>query len=703
MGRKNMGINQRVLTGVLLSIGLGGGSSLDADWVYADSKSAHGFKSSYPTTNQDSKFQQHYKADKSESKIELTESPYKACKGINLVSKEEFDKDQTKWNKEIGDCNGTLQVNPILDSFWQSSVENTIEAGQIKDFLTKVVNRSMSTLVENRKKDEALRDCFRGPKAKEAACAAEREKIHQALETGAFELRKELALSLYAKPAAKPTKDSLMDPKFRVNTQFRDFANMGANPVANHPLMADEIPAIEATGRLEGGEALTKLGAAEKDPDAVKEQGYKLLEKHQKRYREILFEESPIFAVIKKPKWENGKPTWTDEQVADALDELIKHAENEHKAAYKTGKEGKIEFARLWDSKKPMGDANMLVTQAKRWAKGDRQLLDYMHYTPIIEQLLEEDKSLCGLATGLAQRLNTRQTQNTAGTAAAAVPTFMGLGFAGGAYAAAGTLLGAGMGFGMYRGAIRDAEQAKNAAASTSGLVDGQKAVMGQDRVVETEKQALTSAMLHPLDYLGLGKAGGMLFKGAQNRFITGKVAQAMSKVDMNDQATMRKLVNQGVKETFFKGRDPQETETALLKKLADEMYDKKLLVEDPNLPAQAHKENFQKFVDLVHSIFSKPAATKAELEGAEAAKDILLTMDPSIVKAWEKEGFDGFVEVYQNFVDEMRKVAVKDPAKLKLIMKDPKARGEVWDKALERAGVADPKTRQGMHCVWRS
>lgn len=341
-------------------------------------------------------------------------SPYEACKNTLIVYKDKYHLNKTSWDQIEKTCRLKIQ---LADDVGLTSLDPLKEGVQYLEFSQRVAKRVIETLEKNRLYAECSARCFSGQPTcpssmsinqKIVKCDERKREVLAGLTVNARKIRMELALSNDAPGIVNINiRNVLTVGKNKlINTDLRDFEAGTPNPVGRTSLTEREL--IEAHRRVD----LER----KKLEDEFKEKGLKnygdwmsvklmqKYEEHQERYRSLVFEEAPIFAVIDRPDtFEYGsEPRWKDSQIAKAFKTLSENAINTQKKVHESLDRGKLEFRR---------DTGAALA---KWLAGEKDLLFYMGMKNQVEDVLKDDPASCGIATAMEKRLETKLEQNTA-------------------------------------------------------------------------------------------------------------------------------------------------------------------------------------------------------------------------------------------------------------------------------------------------
>lgn len=658
-------------------------------------------------------------------KPEEVSTPYQACKNVKVITQDEFRSNESGWKKEMSICGDRLQVSPKT-GFWVGSVQPRDIAAALQ--LTNLVAaKSLVYLDKNIDFLKMAKACFENASSHKD-CAQLKADTRKRMDAAVPELRRELLLT---KGTHNMSHIYMKDLGWEgnINRFMEGYSGWLNYPVSGTPATAEEMDWAKKTLAAERKQMdkdyQAALAARRKHYDrnpALRNTEHEFeknkyeqllgqrMDARRENYRALLQQKYPLFSYLPRTKIVNGKGSWSDAQVAQSFGKLVENAGSEKEKSLKAYNGQKLEFSRLYDKVKKQQCGRGGCREVESWeinperfwkgvVKGERDLLDFMAFTPLVEEVLREHPELCGMATGLSQHLVNKQMQNAAGTAAVLLPAFVGVGAIGvGGAAAAGssltgvqvaTIMGVGMGAGFVGESAVDYSRTRETVLNKSGVAgEGvEKEVQDYKKIKEAERNLVLNAAFHQLDYIGAGAAGRVLFNAAKSKALTGDAARALAAVKPGAKVEAR-ITNDAIADVLFKGRKPVEAEKSALDSLTDEMARKGFFV-DAKASAEAQKENLNRYVDTVQSIFAKPAKTEAEVQAQKAAKAIFLNLDPAAVKEWDREGFNGLIGVYGKAIEELRTMPA---AKLAKLEKDPRGQREVFRRALRKSGVADKR-----------
>ncbi|MCM2324471.1 MAG: hypothetical protein NDJ90_14530 [Oligoflexia bacterium] len=368
--------------------------------------------------------------DKVDLKDDVMPSPFKACKGVVVVSKSGYEKHKDEWKKWEKNCNKQVQVGVEAGVTKLDPLSDSMDYSQYFDFAQKVAENALVNLDKSKKYATCSKQCFSGADAcdaslsddgKPVSCAERREQTLYGLKVQARKIRMELALSTDDLKGTNVTVRNVMDfkPEQLINKGLKDFALGMENPVGRAPMIEREVSraktilekereALEAEYRESLARSKTKH-SAELYRNWMSTKLMEKRESHQAEYLRLIYEKAPIFGVIDRPKsFDKGdEPVWDDATIAKAFGQLLENGEKTGKKIREDIKRGKLEFSR------GTGEAlRKWLWNAVPLTEEEHDLIYYISMAGQVEEVLAKDKSRCAIATTLAERLGGKQWQN---------------------------------------------------------------------------------------------------------------------------------------------------------------------------------------------------------------------------------------------------------------------------------------------------
>lgn len=651
----------------------------------------------------------------------IIESPYEACKGVVIVSEDKYKANQEKWDNWNVQCGKFIQVSEEAGIFQILALSKPLEYIALA---TKVAEKVISNLDKNQKYSQCTALCFKGAltcsaetsgSGKTVDCKIRQAEISHGLKVQSRKIRMELALSQVASNLEKINVNNvftLADDK-RFNKNLLSFEAITPNPVGNSKMQPAEL--LHAREVIKNERAKMEKDYQQmlrikniKDTNDIKatwmvEQIDKRREEHQEKYRSLIYEESPIFALIGQPsKIENGdEPVWSDKQIADGFIKLAENAAVAKATAKESIYKNKLEFSRLngealWNwARKVTGSRNrndILYNEDKN------ELLYYMGMSKQVNEVLKEDKSLCAAASTLTNRLSSKEIQNlgVVFTASLAVPL-------GGPLTVfriskvinsgqISALTGAAVGIGY----LGDAFEKYNTKFEevTAGVATAIEFTKASDdlktNLIFTPTFAPVGKILNRIIYAKLAEKNAQDFP---------EIAALMKKAGANralqEQAAdlwMRAKIKESLKKGIIGSEDERalksETGKNLLNLLATEIQkNNSKFFNDPR--------NFDFFLEAAAVSLKRRPGDPADL--GEKARQLFLSLNVDAFQTWDPKARTGLMKVFNEGVKELRTAYTKDPAAYAKFTTDPASQKKIMLAALERAGVTNAKDRAAM------
>jgi hypothetical protein len=429
-------------------------------------------------------------------------------------------------------------------------------------------------------------------------------------------------------------------------------------------------------------------------------------EENQLKYRQLVYEEAPLFAVIERPSSFQGGdlPVWTDKQISDAFKKLTANAESTKKVVQESIDKGKLEFSRS------KGEAlGLWLKDLMPGTKSSNDLLYYMGLKKQVEEVLKEDISMCASATSMIKRLESKDSQNgvlgMVGWVAADIATGSAAVEAKGVFKI-GRALSAAEGSaitGLAIGSVYLGDSFKQYNSTVKEVTSGVRSASDlQDKRTNVGMNLAFAPFMAPSGwalsktlYTALGK------KMAQD---VPEIAGLMKKAGTN-QAAKDQVINKwigaklkaGLKEKILDSDD-----AALLKSdvgaktmeslAADITKNNPEFFKDPN--------NFDYFLKTAATIIKKREGDPADL--GEKAKALFLSFNTEAFQSWDPKARQNLMKIYSEGVEELRSAYAKDPAAYAKFTSDQASQEKIMYSALKRAGVEDADAEAMKTCSLR-
>lgn len=640
-------------------------------------------------------------------------SPYEACKDVVIVSKDKYQENEKEWKNWEAKC----QKVQVADEAGLTRMGSLEEGTQYLNAALKVTEKIKANIERSQAYALCSSQCFRGanhcdanPKTGEKVvkCEDRQKEVLGALKNQSKKLREALSLSREANSTPTISVGNVLafNDENRFNKDLKSFEMGTPNPVGGAPLQPDELAHAKEVIKNERAQVdldykkMLAEGIVKDSPSFEGAWKSKVLmdridkrkEDEQLKYRQIVYEELPIFSVIDNPgKFQNGnEPVWTNRQIYEAFVKLGKNAEKTKAVIDATVKNGKLEFNRNY------GQAALKWLISSVPGVNDRNdLLYYLGMKNQVEEVLKDDKSLCGAVTTMSQRLASKEIQNAGIVFASS--------FAGGSVTRASSK-GIVWAFRVGR-ALSGAE-----ASSLSGLAlastylgdsfrhynTAVAEVTSGVRDFETISNARTNAITNLVFAPFAGASGWRFGKNLYNSL--GKkmakdlpeIAELMKKAGSNramrDEVVDKWLLAK-VKEAFKNKLIDSDEEALFRSKAGGEVFDtlaEEILKKNPDFFKEP--SNFDFFLKLAATKIKPRAGDPKDLE--VKARDLLMGFNFDAVEKWDSKARSGLMKVYNEGIEELRAAYAKDPAVYATFNSNGDSQGKIIGLALKRAGV---------------
>ena len=569
-------------------------------------------------------------------------SPLQACKGVVIASGKAYEQNKERWQQWEKDCNNGKSIQV-------TNIDSLTEAPMYMDFARSVTERTIQVLDNNRKFLACNQDCFSGKaqscdveeagKKVTYVCEDQKKAVARQLQGLSLRARMELALSGghlgYADSGATYIHNLAEDK--RINSKLASTSFLHPNPFEGSALTERELTRIKRVLRQD-------KESVEAEWDSVKgktrndiqgsflgNKSRQKMEEHQVKYARLVYEEVPILAVIDKPKSyeDDGRPNWNDDQLAAAFGKLVDNVDRAKARAQRALERGKLDFG--FFERAGRGTAELVKAMDE-----ENDLVYYMNFRGVVEDLLKKDPSKCGVATAMLERIGEKNLHNTLGITAAVAGTTMALGPLLGAAGYSGAaaflstapgLLSSGMVFGggLALNELRKSFSIEAESSTRSGL-GGQEDIPLRkvEDIEESQSAFLTSAVFSIATPGAIGTAKGAIT--ALDKYLVGKALRgdfAKVGVDKALSDRMVKLATSSDATTKTAAREEA-------KKFIELAKSKGLASEDPRLvdvAARMEKEGVSDPQLLDHL-----SRTASALEGQERDR-----MYKRVLSLWEK------------------------------------------------------------------
>lgn len=362
-----------------------------------------------------------FASEKVENNNEEIQSPFHSCKNINIISSNK----KTKDNENNFRC---INKDQFAEAVALTALNPLNEGVQYLAFAEKVATEVIKNLDKNNRYISCSVRCFSKETTcpgtadeKTVNCTTRKNEIKNGMQEVSKKIRMELALSNNNSDIIIVNQSNVLNLKEDqlINNKLRDFEIGTPNPLGNNFLSDEEFKRALAKSNSERQELKLKF----------KENNFKYnsertwlsrnlinnFDVHRSRYREIIYEEAPLFSVIEAPIKPGAQPEWSDSQIANAFLKLSKNATEAKEKVEWSLKNSKLEFSRA------NGEALGKSTMSLFNIVGQNDLLYYIGMTNQVEEVLKYDPSSCAIATIMDARLRNKNFQNASITLAALI------------------------------------------------------------------------------------------------------------------------------------------------------------------------------------------------------------------------------------------------------------------------------------------
>jgi hypothetical protein len=652
----------------------------------------------------------------------VVESPYEACKKVTVVEKKQYEKHKTAWKNWEESCD---EIPLIADEAGFTKLTTLKNSAQYLTLASKVAENVAATLDKSEKFALCAAECFKGKASCEATksglskklqCSDVKKEVIAKMNEKSKEARLALGLSREASDLVSLNVRNVLslDLTKRYNTNLSDFEAGTPNPVGRNALLIEERKQIEAIlenekKQVEAAYKKVLLEKKVKDTPELRTAWKSKVwmdridqreEENRLKYRQIIYEEMPLFSVVGAPKrFDKSKPVWSDDQIAKGFETLAKNAAQTKAAVKDSIQEGKLEFQRA------NGEAIkewLLQLTSKKGQRND--LLYYMGMKNQVEEVLKKDPSLCAVASTLHSRLSSRELQNGGAILV-------------GSFAGGPLTKGVSKGVtGIFRigRALTGAEATGLTGLALGGVFLGdsfrfyettENEITGGVKDVEHLSDARLNVALNLAFAPALGPSGWVLGKTLY-RTLGDKMARDVPELSLlmkkakTDPKKQEEIVDKwighkvasGIKNKILRKDDSELLKTEKGKNLLE------------SLGSDIQKENPDFFKDPANfDLFLKAAASSVRSKPGdpkdlpEKARRLFLSIEPRAFNAWDPIARKGLLKVFDEGVEVLRTTYAKSPAVYAKFTSDKDAHEKIMLEALKRSGVIDDDTIQAM------
>lgn len=322
----------------------------------------------------------------------LLKSPFAACKNISLVDREEYDKNQAKWDQKCRD-NSSIQILPKT-GFFTTEIKDATDS---LDFLQAIAEKVKLTIDKNVAEKKEVLKCFQTElypeKATSEQCINLRKKEIDAAYNNLPDARQELALSEGSLKAASGKTGFNPESEWVNSSLKKGFLGLtGVYRAEDTTALTDSEAQQARTTIKQEMESFLKLPAGQAEAAFAQIQM-----QHKENYLSLLQEAPALVAIGTLPDRKTASEEELNKRFAKAYTQLLEEA------------------------RQAQGKIHELIEKGEVAIKGDsdkegaaKKLLDFMAYQPIVEEVLStkisSNPKICALATGL---LNSKESADS--------------------------------------------------------------------------------------------------------------------------------------------------------------------------------------------------------------------------------------------------------------------------------------------------
>ena len=692
------------------------------------------------------------------------ENTFEACRGVRVISKDTYLKDQARWDREIRNCQGKLQVG-LGVGYLDFSISDLSEKVLALDVMDRAAEVTQKFLRDNLEYMRRAQLCFSKSLSKDQGegCDVIRTDVRNTLSSVSKLARHQLILADIHRETplvfSDPGSPSNVNSKLRVVEPgiFPELPQSLSYPSASARevdeairLRKIEIATIEAELRKAKSDQIQKKGSVTPALVTPADEGQfqsaalrQLARMHAQEFARLT-RSVPLFLTLPKSAKLDGDGglLWDDRAIAEGFLGAIKNSTAELETATRARQSKTLEFSR-WNGQ----------SLTRELFSGERDLLSYVLFKPIMEEVLKADPSACRVAESLAAHKSYKATQTEVGislplallgfgsmaevfmlgraaTLAGAARTTAVAAKAGeiagatvaatqgaatgaavtamvtaeGASATAAMMgpvtlasFGAGGAIGTYQ--LKDVFHRRGSAKQASEVKTGtnpiERDIADESLMSSVNKDLLFESALYPLTFLGGKQAARYILDGGGRSFLPQSIQTRLLQMEklaassQNGEIAKRTIAE--VSKTVL-GRAPTHQENALIGQIINRMGEEGLL---------STPDGWQRMQKIIQAMTKTPPKSAQEALALELATRDLLAMDSSAFQGMKSDGFEGVRHVWEQYSARLRG---KSPEVLQAMRQDPRAREVVLAETLRiDYGVTDPEVLRDMTaCLFR-
>ncbi|NUM88822.1 MAG: hypothetical protein HUU37_06440, partial [Bdellovibrionales bacterium] len=599
---------------------------------------------------------------------------FKACEEVGMVSAGAYKKNKEFWDQAMSQCEGVRDMVQVLpDTGFFNTIlgklgEDADEARSV-EFLQIVGRQALANAEFNLKTTEKLIACAKGDTSS-ATCGELLGDLRKRYAAHRQEARRSLALSAYnynqvpgkefegneinerllqvpgviapKQPPLSASEKAAALKQFAADTEAfaAEYTKMMASAAKNRDEMrARGVPESEVrrTFRILEG---WKGKVNELDPnyqDFVRRSRHGRHTEYRLKYMETL-QKAPILAFL-------GSENPSDAEIAQALAEFRKNGEAELAFIKKTfAKTGERTVTNEFGREEALPQSHNATM---------KDLLPFMKYGGVVNEIVMQNPGLCRAATGLANHVSNTDTRDNvalalsmiggAGTAMVKAPRLLaGTALAGLSPGAVGVMVAAPIGAYYPVSDSMAATRAERRAYTAPEMERFGKPLGTVEEAQEARSMAGLSVALMPLDWVGggavLAKVGGAAVVGGA----AGKALQMSARQKLR-QSLVKKGMTKAEIDGFFKRLDSRDPEVAS-RAASALMKEFELGPEELSLMRTAAQRGFLgkggdqlRYVDLLMK--DLPADVAERKLASRRALEIVKEINPSLLNEGNREG----------------------------------------------------------------
>lgn len=612
-------------------------------------------------------------ADIVKKDVEFGGVKFKACEEVGMVSAGSYKKNKQFWDQAMSQCEGVRDMVQVLpDTGFFNTIIGKLgtdaDEARSVEFLQIVGRQALANAEFNLKATQKLIECSKAPGAKD--CAEMLGDLRKRIAKHRVDARKYLALSSYT----------------------HDFAPQMEREGNELNTRLLQVPGTVAPKQptLTGAESAEAMKSFREDQALIDDEYVKSMQQRMKTRDELRargIPESQISTMFRSLDGWNGTINPRNVEYQRHLVSRRQGKQNEYRLKYmetvakvpllaflSVENPSDQELSKALEDFKKNGEAEVAFIKKTLAESGDRtvtnefgmeeqyvpsknstmkDLIPFMKYGGVVNEIVVQNPSLCRAATGLANHIANTDVRNNvafavtmiggAGTAMVKAPRLLaGTVFAGLSPGAVGVMVAAPMGA-IYSGTEQLAASRAERRAYTAPEMERFGRPLGTiEEAQEARSAATISLALMPLDWTG---GGAVLMKTGGAALVGGAAGKALQ---MGARQNLRKsLVRKGMTKAeideFFKRLDSRDAEVAS-RAASALMKEFDLGPDELNLMRTAAKRGFLgkggdqlRYVDLLMKDLPADVAERKLI--SRRALEIVEQINPALLNEGNREG----------------------------------------------------------------